>query len=265
MKNTQGIPPLPRSTVYRRLRTSWYAFRHKQQVRRQEVHRRSPQARFDQLLAAAQQVAALNPRGLVDLVHAILRPLQSEYLLGVAELGQDPYPDVDSSSFFGAAARARLCTADGMRWRGKSLNAADFRLNLALHAVLPLAWSASRYVDALATIGSAKYDDGHAAWRQDDNHRVTLWLPWGIGFVGGGNHSITAGILAGEGSLQPTAVYDMSYLLDEIRSDGAYYLNVRDGKRICPVSDVRRAAVFEIGRLMRDTNYPAFREPLICP
>ncbi|WP_323129610.1 DUF6710 family protein, partial [Klebsiella pneumoniae] len=28
------------------------------------------------------------------------------------------------------------------------------------------------------------------------NHRVTLWLPWRIGFVRGGNHSIASGVLA---------------------------------------------------------------------
>ncbi|WP_312038611.1 DUF6710 family protein [Salmonella enterica] len=35
-------------------------------------------------------------------------------------------------------------------------------------------------------IGSAKGNP----WVQDINHRVTLWLPWRIGFVRGGNHSM---------------------------------------------------------------------------
>ncbi|ENZ0047743.1 DUF6710 family protein [Escherichia coli] len=39
-------------------------------------------------------------------------------------------------------------------------------------------------------------------WKQDkNNHYVDLWLPWRIGFMRRGNHSITAGILAGEGAL----------------------------------------------------------------
>ncbi|MFM2495527.1 DUF6710 family protein [Salmonella enterica] len=35
-------------------------------------------------------------------------------------------------------------------------------------------------------MGSAKGNP----WVQDINHRVTLWLPWRIGFVRGGNHSM---------------------------------------------------------------------------
>lgn len=87
-------------------------------------------------------------------------------------------------------------------------------------------------------------------WVQDDNHSVHLWLPWGIGFVYGGNHSIAAGILAGEGEVIPEKVYDMSHLLDSLHCDGAYFYEADNGEKVEAVIDVRRAAVFEIGRLM---------------
>ncbi|TBU86949.1 hypothetical protein DNK44_21715 [Pseudomonas dryadis] len=229
--------------------------------------RAQPLARFEHLIKTARRIAETNPRGLVDLVRAILRPLQSEYLLGVAERGQDALPNIGAGPFFGEAIRARMFTADGMNFRGVSLDAEAFRLKLSRDTVLPWAWSFERYVDALATIGSSKaLADGsrwnrayQGAWSQDPNHRVELWLPWGIGFVNGGNHSITAGILAGEGEITPDNVYDMSYLLDEIHCDGKYYVDTRTGKRIAPVKDARKAAVFEIGRIMRDMNIPAFK------
>lgn len=83
---------------------------------------------------------------------------------------------------------------------------------------------------------------------QDINHRVTLWLPWRIGFVRGGNHSIASGVLAGEGEVIPDTVYDMRYLLDIVSTDGYYWY--MSGKICERVSDYRTAAFFEIGRLL---------------
>nr|WP_308859628.1 DUF6710 family protein [Klebsiella quasipneumoniae]WBR61639.1 hypothetical protein CCDJINMC_00123 [Klebsiella pneumoniae] len=93
-------------------------------------------------------------------------------------------------------------------------------------------------------IGSAKGNP----WVQDINHRVTLWLPWRIGFVRGGNHSIASGVLAGEGEVIPDTVYDMRYLLDIVSTDGYYWY--MSGKICERVSDYRTAAFFEIGRLL---------------
>ncbi|WP_312826664.1 DUF6710 family protein, partial [Escherichia coli] len=81
-------------------------------------------------------------------------------------------------------------------------------------------------------------------WQQDrTNHYVELWLPWRIGFVRGGNHSITAGILAGEGPLIPEHVWDMSFLFERISTDGLYWYV--DGKKTEDVKSWRAAAIFE--------------------
>ncbi|WP_059405264.1 DUF6710 family protein [Pseudomonas sp. RIT-PI-q] len=224
-------------------------------------------ARFERLLKTATLIAETNPRGLVDLVRAILRPLQSECLLGVAERGQDAMSTIEPGKFFGEAIRDRMFTPDGMSLRGTRLEGKAFSVKLSRDAVLPWAWDVGRYVNALATIGSSKaVDNGNpwsqvdqGPWCQDENHQIELWLPWGIGFVNGGNHSITAGILGGEGEVTPDYVFDMSFLFDDLRCDGRYYLENVTGERVEPVKDVRRAAVFEIGRMMRDINFPAFR------
>lgn len=222
--------------------------------------------RFQTLMDTAHAVASINPRGLVDLVRAILRPMQSEYLLGVAEAGRDALPSLGQYTFFGDAVRSRLFSVDEHVWRGQALHPAGFRISLARDPVLPCSWHPDRYISALATIGANKAGpEGNSrsqgAFRQDSNHTVSLWLPWGIGFVTGGNHSITAGILHADGHVIPQTVYDMGYLFDEIVCDGSHYRDQRSGKILAPVEDVRRAAVFEIGRLMRHHDVLPFNDP----
>ena len=63
-----------------------------------------------------------------------------------------------------------------------------------------------------------------------------------------GNHSITAGILAGEGSLIPEHVYDMSWMFELVRTDGNNWFV--EGPKAEAVKSGRSAAVFEIGRLL---------------
>ncbi|WP_306464925.1 DUF6710 family protein [Duffyella gerundensis] len=49
---------------------------------------------------------------------------------------------------------------------------------------------------------------------------VELWLPWRIAFVKGGNHSLAAGILSGEGLLLPERVFNMQDLLNRVSTNG---------------------------------------------
>jgi len=243
------------------------SFRHERAEKRSQQQKFTSKSRFDSLIKTARLIADINPRGLPDLVRAILRPLQSEYLLGVAERGQDALPSIDGPTFFSECMRSRMFTADGMHWRGVRLENSVFNLQLSRDPVLPWPWSVNRYTSALASIGSSKTSQdepkwriahqGH--WRQDANHQVELWLPWGLGFVHGGNHSIAAGILTGEGEITPDCVYDMTYLLDEFNCDGMHYFDSRTGKKAAAVTDVRSAAVFEIGRIMREVNLSAFK------
>ena len=204
-------------------------------------------------METAKRIASIDPLALSDLVRAIIRPLQSEYLLGVAEMGSDPFPDISAWSFFGKAISHYFYTDDGMRFRANKLNHKNYRLSLAYDPILPWAWKDDRYIEAIARIGKRKKSG--ASWKQDGNHSVELWLPWGIGFVCGGNHSITAGILAAEGTLIPDSVYDMGFLFDDVSCDGAYYIDRHTGNKLEKINDYRRAAIFEIGRIMQDHGY----------
>jgi hypothetical protein len=211
---------------------------------------------FSEVMKRAARIAETNPRGLPGLARALLRPLQSEYLVGVAELGQDAYPTIDSHNFFGGALRPYFYEQG--HHRARKLESEPYKLLLGRDTVLPWPWSECRYESALATIGSEKEIPGcddyfqpfQGPWVQDANHVVELWLPWGIGFVSGGNHSIAAGILSGEGEIKPSSVYDMSYLFEEIRYDGRGFVDIRSGKQLGPAKSWRIGAAFEVGRMM---------------
>lgn len=199
---------------------------------------------FENIIDMAHAVADKNPDALYDLVKLILRPIQAEAMLGVVENAEHEAPaDIEGPTFF---------FNDDNFYKNepyeRELPKEQFRVRLSTDVVLPWPWNRQRIANTLSSIGTSK---AAGPWEQDfNNHCVLLWLPWGIAFVAGGNHSLTAGIVAGEGELVPEAVYDMSAMLDKVRCDGRNYHEAATGRKIAPVSDLRIAAVFEIGRLM---------------
>ena len=64
-------------------------------------------------------------------------------------------------------------------------------------------------------------------WKQDHNNKIEYWLPFGIGFVHGGNHSITNGIVNGTGKINNYTTYDISDIYKYIICDGVYYYNLK--------------------------------------
>lgn len=82
------------------------------------------------------------------------------------------------------------------------------------------------------------------------NHCIELWLPLGIGWVHGGNHSLTVGIVEAKGKVKPEITYDVSAIYRHVICDGLEYRRKHDGSLISHVPDLDMAAVFEIGRLI---------------
>ena len=209
---------------------------------------------FRTLMFTAEQIAKSNAAALPSLVAAILRPEQSELILGVAEHGQDAKADVHGYNFFCDDFR-NFFPED--RRKPVERPRDEYPLVLGRDPILPCPWHDSRFIAAMSFIGTGKLDQAAAErkrcggpWRQDENHRVILWLPWRIGFVIGGNHSVAVGILAGEGTVIPDRVDDVSCLLDLMECDGTHFRDRHTKALIAPVTNVRHAAVFEIGRLI---------------
>jgi hypothetical protein len=208
---------------------------------------------FHQIMELAKQIAGSNPKALLDLIKVLLRPLQASLMVRVIERPQTATNDVQQWNFFMGAKYAAFFSDK----ESQSLRADKLKVRLASDVILPWPWDRERTVLALANIGTGKT---LGPWREDANHFVTLWLPWEIAFVHGGNHSITAGIIEGEGEITPRYVYDMSSVLDCVECDGRFYRWRENGKRITKVGEARIAAVFEIGRLIGEKRKIKERE-----
>ncbi|KEF39989.1 hypothetical protein M670_01013 [Schinkia azotoformans MEV2011] len=94
-------------------------------------------------------------------------------------------------------------------------------IDLSKDLVLPWPWQRDRLINTICRIGE---DRIWGTWKQGiHNHDVQLWLPLGICWVSGGNHSIASGILQGQGRLLPKETYDISELYEYIYTDGINY------------------------------------------
>jgi len=195
-------------------------------------------ARFDHVLSLA---ASLPPAACHTLLRALVRPLQADYLLAVAAEGQDARPELNERQFFFQGIFDYISFEQLSQ---QKIAPDDYPLSLASDMVLPWPWSMNSYSNSLS-IGAWQ----GKLWRYDpSNHAVELWLPWRIGFVKGGNHSLAAGILAGEGTLMPDKVYDLQALLACVSTDGLWWYD-NDGP-VEKVQDWRTAAFYELGRLI---------------
>ena len=122
---------------------------------------------------------------------------------------------------------------------------------LGKDVVLPWPWKRKKYIASISNIGEGKQSEN---WQQDINHSLELWLPMGVSWVCGGNHSIASGIIQGIGKVKPNYVYDIRKVYDYIKCDGRNYIRIEDDTILAPVRNLEFAAIFEIGRMMKDNN-----------
>jgi hypothetical protein len=202
------------------------------------------QREFTSLVEFAKDVAATNPSSLVDIVRMYLRPLQSQMIIDAAQKGvEQDVPSIDERDFFW---NGQFQIFSQLRRTRRSKKICKVRLDRDV--ILPWPWHRERLIQSLISIGPGR---PWKRWKQDEmNHLVHVWLPWGIAFVGGGNHSIAAGILGAAGEIVPTEIHDMSGIFKQVVCNGMDYSRKDDGATIAQVRDPRIAAVFEIGRLM---------------
>lgn len=200
---------------------------------------------FDHIMEFAKTLAQSNPSALVDLCRILLRPLQSELMLTAIQSAlHEAREEVLSAKFFMPYGPAGIQSA----FDYPRLDERNFLVHLNRDPVLPCPWHRDRYVGTLTHIGLERSGN---AWKEDArNHSITVWLPWGIAFVTGGNHSIATGIVGGEGCVHPREVYDMSNLLNLVSCDGKHFRSKQDGRLLDSARDYKIAALFEVGRLM---------------
>ena len=212
----------------------------------QRVHR------FNQLVLAAREQAKENKHSLPSLARLVARPMQARRL--TAALQNELHSAPDNSEFddlffpaFDPITQDGRSLFDLTRSSGQETT---FRLDLSRDVVVPAAWHRHRLISALAHIGASKRS---GPWRPDQNHAVELVLPFGLGRVHGGNHSITAAIADGEGWV-PASACDVSPAYEHVRYDGKRFIRTHDGQVLSAPHEEEPGILFEIGRLMLEMN-----------
>jgi|EndMetStandDraft_2_1072991.scaffolds.fasta_scaffold10680_6 hypothetical protein len=205
-------------------------------------------ARLQKILFIAEQICDENPEALRSYIYLLGRKLQSDFMLrAVSLLDENSMPDLVPKEVWFNEHGPLTETGEGMYRLIQEVEASQ-TMHLQRDLVLPWPWNISRVISALTNIGEVRASN---AWKQDtSNHRVTVWLPLGIGWIYGGNHSTMAGIVQGAGQLEASTVYDMSALFKLVRFDGTNFIRTHDGAVISTPVDFEFACIFEVGRLM---------------
>jgi len=204
------------------------------------------QNEFESILQIARILAEQDPKALPQLAKMIGRSSQARTITRVLRQFEESVEDCNYNSML-FDTRAPL-TKDGRHLDDLKRKVPSPRsLLLGVDLVLPWPWSGGRIIKSLRNL---RPGGAWGSWRQDINHCVELWLPLGIGWVHGGNHSITAGIVQGKGRIKPEITYDVSQVYKHVICDGLHFKRSYDHSIIGPVTDLEIAAVFEIGRLI---------------
>lgn len=220
----------------------------------------SDKEKFDNILVFAEEIINttidrnVKQHPILDLIRIIGRRLQSDYM------GYLLYSGKERSEFMNLEARevffniydsildennnyVKVDKLIEIKYNNKPI------INLSTDFVLPWPWHRTRMKDSILNIGEGRPS---GKWEQDyDNHWLNVWLPMGIVWVGGGNHSITVGIVQG-GEVEPEYCSDISKLYKYIKCDGKNFIEINSGRVISKVQSPEFAAIFEIGRLMVD-------------
>lgn len=224
----------------------------------------SNEEKFNNILKFANEILEKNKitkgpeHPIFDFIRILGRGLQSDYMKYVfyydCEGGEHNVPNLEWSTI-GFDNRNRFVDENNKLINFYDLKKeikSDKKLNLSKDLILPWPWNRGRLMGTINNIGDGR---SWGRWKQDyRNHYVELWLPIGLAWVNGGNHSIAMGIIQG-GELQPEYYYDISELYKYIKCDGNNFIRTKTNyiikdEILSPVTNVDFAAIFEIGRLL---------------
>ena len=235
-------------TIYSKIRKLPYAWK----TFIEALNNTQSKKQFSNTISMAKEIAQENPKALVDLVKLIGKPYQTKHISGVVMKGYNEVENLDEYLVF-------FPKGSDYTWELYSLinEVKDYKrpLELKTDLILPWPWSKKRIRDTLCGIGKRR---SWGEWQEDKlNHRVSFWLPMGIGWVKGGNHSISNGIINGEGVITQYKAYDISAMYEYVYCDGDYFYKVQDDSKLFPVQSLEFACIFEIGRIMHENGISA--------
>jgi hypothetical protein len=129
----------------------------------------------------------------------------------------------------------------------------EVSLDLAYSAVIPQPWERWRLARAFQNLGPT---GKHGNWRQTDNTRAVVWLPWPLTWIDNGNHTAMAAIVTHGGTVQVSESLNAKDLLLAVYSDGENWVRIDNGEIIEPVRSLAMAGIFEIGRRLVGAKRP---------
>jgi hypothetical protein len=205
-------------------------------------------AQLAAILDFAEDLARERPGALVDLVRLLGRPVQADAVARILSVAGEPEVREITPVTLLFSTWEPLAS-DGRTFYDPARRLPEQRVvDLGVDPVLPWPWCRNRLVGTLAHIGEGR---SWGPWTEDPlNHRLSVWLPMGLAWVRGGNHSLAAGLFQGRGRVTAREVLDVSAVYEHVVCDGARFLRQHDGRALGPVGRVEMAAVFEVGRLM---------------
>jgi hypothetical protein len=198
-----------------------------------------------------------------DVIRLVGRNIQTNYMNRVIfrkNISLNLDGDCGTDNMFNINNYVKLSNNDSKKLRDIIKESKSNKVaKLGKDLVLPSTWRRDRLLNTICDIGegrfgSKRFDSPGGTFEQTRNHNIELWLPLGIYWVHNGNHSPTVGIIQSEGVIVPLDVYDISELYEYIYSDGNKFYNKFDGSEFDDVNCVEFAAIFEIGRLIKEKN-----------
>ncbi|MEI4527202.1 DUF6710 family protein [Priestia megaterium] len=232
----------------------------KRKEEKREIPKLSQQEEFVNILRFAEKVIrdynstkgtgtdlGVDRHPICEVIHILGRKIQSDYMVRLLTVEDESDLESFISPFMFKA--STILTLDG-RTYSDLINKKNIRreADLSIDTVIPWPWKRYRLANALTKIGPGRL---LGPWKEDkNNHFLELWLPLGLYWVNGGNHSISVGILQGNGKVSTDEVYDISQIYDHVTCDGSHYIREFDKEIIGKVDNIELAAIFEIGRLL---------------
>ena len=201
--------------------------------------------KLKRIIGFAQSAAKDDPRLVFDVINAFASYLQYDRIINpIWNETQGASEQRDYNNLFKGLSvdvQSHVTELDG-----------DWEIDLGREPLLVWPWSASQLKQCLAAIGRGHF---RGPWKQDpENHKISLIAPLGIAKVGGGNHSISTGILRREGKIRGNRILDISPLIKKYRTDGENIYELATEEKIGETGDFLWAILFELGRLVIANN-----------
>ncbi len=186
---------------------------------------------------------------MLDLIRMILRPIQANHIVDAYYHKNSPLESLEfPSAMF--SKDLNYLNEDMLRELNikKYLDPTNYQVHLATDMIFPTSWSnASMTRGVLGKIGHKE-----KPFIESSNHDITLILPFNISFVNNGNHSIAQGVIAGDGILHPSLVYDFTETLHLIEFNGENWKS--DYKYIKKPIYPEFGYIWEVAKLFYCTN-----------